>query len=52
MADVAEAPRGWWTISGDALMDMLRRVHYGEDPGDVYADEESKCEREDYRDRA
>lgn len=45
----AEASRGWWTISGDALMDTLRRVADGEDPGDVYADEESKCDREDYR---
>jgi hypothetical protein len=52
MTAVAEDSRGWWTISGDALMDMLRRVDRGEDPADVYADEESRCEREDYRDRS
>jgi hypothetical protein len=52
MAATAESPRGWWTISGDALMDMLHRVANGEDPSHVYADEESKCKREDYRDHA
>lgn len=44
---VAEDSRGWWAISGDALMGMLRRVADGEDPAAVYADEEANCEVED-----
>jgi hypothetical protein len=30
---------GWWTISGEALLAMLRRVADGEDPDLVYAEE-------------
>lgn len=30
---------GWWTISGEGLMDMLHRVANGEDPDLVYAEE-------------
>jgi hypothetical protein len=29
----------WWTISGDALLELLRRAHDGEDPDLVYAEE-------------
>jgi hypothetical protein len=31
-------PLGYWTISGEALLDMLRRVAAGEDPDAVYAE--------------
>ena len=30
--------RGWWTISGDTLIDALRRAHAGEDPELLYAE--------------
>lgn len=30
---------GWWTISGEALLDMMRRCAAGEDPDMVYAEE-------------
>lgn len=29
---------GWWTISGESLMEMLRAVHEGGDPDMVYAE--------------
>lgn len=29
---------GWWSISGEAIMEMLRRCHVGEDPDLVYAE--------------
>lgn len=29
---------GWWTISGAALLDALKRAHDGEDPDIVYAE--------------
>jgi hypothetical protein len=29
---------GWWTISGEALLDALRHVGNGEDPDVVYAE--------------
>lgn len=29
---------GWWTISGIALLDSLKRVAGGEDPDLVYAE--------------
>lgn len=29
---------GWWTISGDDLLEALRRAHVGEDPDLVYAE--------------
>jgi hypothetical protein len=28
----------WWSISGDAIMDGLRRAHAGEDPDLLYAE--------------
>lgn len=30
---------GWWTISGEALLDLLKRAHAGEDPDLLYAEE-------------
>lgn len=45
-ADLAEDSRGWWVLSGEALMDMLRRVADGEDPAEVYSAEEANCDRE------
>jgi hypothetical protein len=29
---------GWWTISGEALLDALHRVQNGDDAGLVYAE--------------
>lgn len=29
---------GWWAISGDALMDLLRRAFDGEDPDVLYTE--------------
>jgi len=29
---------GWWTISGVAILEALRRVDNGEDPDMVYAE--------------
>lgn len=37
---------GWWTISGEALLDMLRRASNGEDPDLVYAEEYANSEHE------
>jgi hypothetical protein len=30
--------RAWWSISGDALLEVLRRAHDGEDPDLLYAE--------------
>lgn len=30
---------GWWVISGERLLAMLRRIEAGEDPDLVYAEE-------------
>lgn len=32
------SPLGWWSISGEALLDMLREVQAGADPDLVYAE--------------
>lgn len=37
-------PLGWWTISGEALLDLLRRAHLGEDPDLMYAEEYANSE--------
>jgi hypothetical protein len=37
---------GWWSISGEALLDMLHRVADGEDPDLVYAEEYANSEHE------
>ena len=29
---------GWWSISGEDLLALLRRAHAGEDPDLVYAE--------------
>lgn len=31
-------PLGWWCISGETLLDALRRCSEGEDPDIVYAE--------------
>lgn len=38
---------GWWAISGDELLDMLRRAHAGENPDLIYAEEYANSEREE-----
>lgn len=37
---------GWWTISGEALLAMLRRCASGEDPDLVYAEEYANASHE------
>jgi len=37
---------GWWVISDEALLSMLRRVANGEDPDLVMAEEYANCEHE------
>lgn len=37
---------GWWTISGTALLGLLRRAHDGEDPDMLYAEEYVNADRE------
>lgn len=39
---------GWWSIRGEALLAMLRRVADGEDPDLVYAEEYANSEVTDY----
>lgn len=46
MSDTA-APLGWWVISGDDLLAMLRRAHGGEDPDVVYAEGYANSNHED-----
>lgn len=38
----------WWSISGDEILAMLRRVHDGEDPDLVYAEHYANSEHEDH----
>lgn len=38
---------GWWTISGETLLELLRRAHAGEDPNLLYAEEYANAEHED-----
>jgi hypothetical protein len=38
---------GWWTISGEALLSMLRRAHNGEDPDLLYAEEYANADQEE-----
>ena len=37
---------GWWSISGEALLEMLRRCYAGEDPDLVYLEEYANSEHE------
>lgn len=39
---------GWWTISGEAVLDALRRCAQGEDPDLVYAEMYANSEVERY----
>jgi hypothetical protein len=32
-------PLGWWTLSGEDLLDLLRRAHGGEHPDVIFAEE-------------
>ena len=36
----------WWTISGEAILDALRRVDAGESPDEVYAEMYANAERD------
>jgi hypothetical protein len=36
----------WWTISEEALLDMLRRAHQGEEPEFIYAEEYANATHE------
>jgi hypothetical protein len=39
VSDDEAAPLGWWAISGEAVLDMLRRAHAGGDPDVIYAEQ-------------
>lgn len=43
---MTELNLGWWSLSGESLMDMLRRCHEGEDPDLVYAEMYANSEHE------
>jgi hypothetical protein len=36
----------WWTISEDALLELLRRAHAGEDPELLYAEEYANADHD------
>ncbi len=38
---------GWWTISGEAILEALRAVADGDSPDIVYAELYANSERED-----
>ena len=38
---------GWWVLSGEAVLDALRRVRAGEDPDLVYAELYANSEHEE-----
>ena len=38
---------GWWTIAGEDLLNLLRRVEAGEDPDLVYAEAYANSDHED-----
>ncbi len=40
------ADLGWWVISDEALLEMLRRCADGEDPSLVMAEEYANCDHE------
>ena len=48
--DLVVTDLGWWCISGEGLMDMLRRTYNGEDPDLVYAEEFANAEHEEVTD--
>lgn len=37
---------GWWVVSGENLLAMLRRAYDGEDPGLIYAEEYANSDHE------
>jgi hypothetical protein len=49
MSDELPKISSWWTISGQALMDALRRVEEGETPDLVYLELLANSDVEDYR---
>ncbi len=38
----------WWTISGPALVNLLRRAHAGENPDQIYAREYLAADSEEH----
>jgi hypothetical protein len=44
---VSATELGWWCISGEALLDMLKRVADGENPDLVFAEEYANSEHEE-----
>jgi len=39
---------GWWTISGEELLRLLREAHEGADPDLLYAEAYANSEIEDF----
>lgn len=44
--DSQSAPLGWWCVSGEDLLAMLRRCAAGENPDMVYAEEHANADHE------
>jgi hypothetical protein len=47
---VTETNLGYWVISGEALLELLREVAAGADPDLVYAENYANADMENYRD--
>lgn len=45
-AGAYRAALGWWVLSGDNLLVLLRRAHAGEDPDLIYAEEYANGDHE------
>jgi hypothetical protein len=46
---VTETDLGYWVMSGEALLEMLREVAAGADPDLVYAENYANADMENYR---
>lgn len=40
---------GWWTISGEELLNMLHEVAQGANPDIIYAEHYANAQREDHQ---
>jgi hypothetical protein len=48
MSEDEVPPLGWWAISGESILEMLRRVENGESPDLVYAEAYANSRQEAY----
>lgn len=52
MTEEDASPLGWWSISGESLLELLRRVREGEEPDMVYIEAYANSDHEQYGDNA